>query len=403
MDLKQRQVPWQELEVSLGVRNLFLQRNLNVGNESQAKIFLKDCGFDLSNPFHAKQFDQILSESVFFIRHVLMTASERNMFAVPSELLSLENPVRLFLFASHSEPQNRYKRLWACALLKVMWVISNLQFSEKIEVIDSARDQIFKKIKNKITQLEDGRFVMEHNQLSAPIDIVEWKDSKTRHSIIMKLLHKPDHIVDEVFDYLGVRFVVQKTNEIPILLKLLIESNIVIPHQIIALRSRNSLLNVKNSKRVISFLENLTSVGIINEKEFNAMFDKLPWDLHDDEEKQQKNPNAFSHRNYRSIQLTVRHLIRFENPVFPILESFANQLYHYTGTYDQNHLIDSVIPKYVTRYFPIEIQVLDRHSYEVAKFGPASHEQYKLNQLKAVREKVLSNLLLCKGVCCEVK
>ena len=29
----------------------------------------------------------------------------------------------------------------------------------------------------------------------------------------------------------------------------------------------------------------------------------------------------------------------------------------------------------------------------MAKFGPASHEQYKANQLKAVRERVLGNLL----------
>ena len=44
-------------------------------------------------------------------------------------------------------------------------------------------------------------------------------------------------------------------------------------------------------------------------------------------------------------------------------------------------------------YFPIEIQMMDQESYEMAKFGPASHEQYKANQLKAVRERVLGNLM----------
>ena len=30
--------------------------------------------------------------------------------------------------------------------------------------------------------------------------------------------------------------------------------------------------------------------------------------------------------------------------------------------------------------------MMDQESYEMAKFGPASHEQYKADQLKAVRK-----------------
>jgi hypothetical protein len=36
---------------------------------------------------------------------------------------------------------------------------------------------------------------------------------------------------------------------------------------------------------------------------------------------------------------------------------------------------------------------MDQESYQLAKFGPASHEQYKAQQLKAVRDRILCNLL----------
>ena len=55
--------------------------------------------------------------------------------------------------------------------------------------------------------------------------------------------------------------------------------------------------------------------------------------------------------------------------------------------------MESVIPEQFANYFPIEIQIMDIESYELAKFGPASHEQYKSNQLKAVRERVLGSLI----------
>lgn len=122
-----------------------------------------------------------------------------------------------------------------------------------VHIINDARDQIFKRIKDILALDESNRQQIKFNEISVNLDHVEWKDSKTRNSIILKLLHKPDNIVDEVFDYLGVRFVVENTSKIPILLKLLIESDIIIPHQVISIRSRNSILNIKQPKKILPF------------------------------------------------------------------------------------------------------------------------------------------------------
>lgn len=392
LDLEQWKIPWQEFEVSLGLKNSLLQRNLNITSSIRAEDFLKNCGFDTSVNSNLKQFEQFLSEAIFFIRHVLFTKEERDFFQVPYELLNFEDATSLFILSSSRQPLKRYKRLWACAVLKVMYAISNLQFSERIHIIDHARNQIFKRIKKIIHQDLEKKHKIQFNTLSVDLDCVEWKESKTRNSIILKLLHKPDNIVDEVFDYLGVRLVVEKTNEIPLLLKLLIEADIIIPHQVVSMRSRNSILNIKQPQKILSFLEELLSSGTLNYDEFKGMCEKLPWEIQIGDEIHNR-VNLFTNRHYKSMQFTVRHLVRTENPVFSVLNSLTNQLRRYTGTHYQQYLIEPIIPEYFANYFPIEIQILDKQSYEMAKFGPASHEHYKSNQLKAVRARVLSSLL----------
>lgn len=176
------------------------------------------------------------------------------------------------------------------------------------------------------------------------------------------------------------------------LLKLLIEADIIIPHQVVSIRTRNSLLNIKHPKKIFSFLKDLNSCGTLSNEEFEEMCKNIVWSTQVGDE-HQKRTNTFTSQHYRSLQFTVRHLVRTPNPAFLVLESMTNQLRRYTGVLRQEPWMESVIPQYFAHYFPIEIQMMDQESYEMAKFGPASHEQYKAQQLKAVRERVLGNLL----------
>lgn len=383
-------MPWQEFEIALGLKNSFSQRNLNIDQALRAELFLKNCGFDIKDKNQTKQFEQLLGEALFFIRHVLFSSEERESIVVPTEILHIGNPKTLLLMASSKYPRKRYKRLWACSLLKVMYSIANIQFSEKLQIIDYAREQIFKKIKSLITT--DKEQIIQFNNISLPLNKIEWKEAKTRTSIVLKLLHKPDSIVDEVFDYLGVRFVVQNSNEIPLLIKLLIEADIIIPHQVVSVRTRNSILNIKHPKKVLNFLSDLYSCGTLSEDQFHTMSSQVSWQPLAGEETQ-KRVNQFTSQHYRSLQFTVRHLVRTSNPAFLALESLSNQLRRYTGMQRQEPWMGSVIPEQFANYFPIEIQIMDLESYELAKFGPASHEQYKSNQLRAVRERVLGSLM----------
>lgn len=387
-------MPWQELSVVLNHQNILNQRNLNIPHRERSAEFLRHCGFDLTRFEHKKQMEQFFGEALFFVRHVLLTPEEREQFTVPQNLLHLDDPRRLLVFASQKVPRRRYLRLWSCALLKVMNAISHLEFNGKLKELDAARDLIFGKIKaiTKMNPEHGWRATSQNFEVS--LDAVEWKEAKSRHSVLLKLLHKPEAMAEEVFDYLGVRFVVPNSQDIAKLLRVLLETDIIVPHQVLSLRSRNSLLNLTYAQKQISIAHDLLQTGAATPAEFLDMCEKVNWTSAANEGKKSTRQNIHSSNKYRSIQMTVRHLVRTPNPAFLVLSTLAGQLRYARGLEPEDDpLLMGLIPEENARFFPLEIQIFDRKSHQVAQFGPASHEQYKSNQLQTVRKKILGSLL----------
>jgi uncharacterized protein (TIGR04552 family) len=387
-------MPWQELSVVLGHQNILNQRNLNITQRERSAEFLRHCGFELSRFEHRKQLEQFFGEALFFIRHTLFSTDEREFFPVPQELLHLEDARRLLVFASQRAPRRRYLRLWACALLKVMNAISHLEFNGKLRELEAAREQIFGRIRSILSHESGKGWKISLQNLEVTLDHLEWKEAKTRHSVLLKLLHKPEAMAEEVFDYLGVRFVVPQEHDIARLLRLLIEADIVIPHQVLNLRTRNALIDLKNAQRQLALAYDLLQTGTTTPDEFVAMCAKVDWSNSDDKKPKESRQNQHSSSKYKSIQMTVRHLVRTPNPAFLVLSSLAGQLRHARGLEPEDDpLLMGLIPEENARFFPLEIQIFDRESHKIAQFGPASHEHYKSNQLQTVRKKVLGGLL----------
>jgi uncharacterized protein (TIGR04562 family) len=387
-------MPWQELSVVLGHQNILNQRNLNITHRERSAEFLRHCGFDVVRFEHRKQIEQFFGESLFFIRHTLLSADEREFFPVPQDLLHLDDPRRLLVFASQRAPRRRYVRLWACALLKVMNAISHLEFNGKLRELEAAREQIFGRIKAIVSHETGTGWKISTQNVEVKLDHLEWKEAKTRHSVLLKLLHKPEAMAEEVFDYLGVRFVVPQEQDIARLLRVLIEADIIIPHQVLNLRTRNALIDLKNAHKQLSLAYDLLQTGSSTPEEFVAMCEKVNWSISDDSKNKESRQNLHSSSKYRSIQMTVRHLVRTPNPAFLVLSSLAGQLRHARGLEPEDDpLLMGLIPEENARFFPLEIQIFDRESHKIAQFGPASHEHYKSNQLQTVRKKVLGGLL----------
>jgi uncharacterized protein (TIGR04562 family) len=198
--------------------------------------------------------------------------------------------------------------------------------------------------------------------------------------------------VDDVFDYIGVRFVVGNNHEIPLLLDGLIRSDIVIPHLVITPRSRNTLIDIVKGKQILRLAKDLANYGELTAAEYLESRSHVDWTPDHRRGSTDRN-NRFSSQQYRSLQLTVRHLVRLKNPAHRVLTALSMQLEHYQTGGRSNHLLETLVPEENVRFFPLEVQIMDLASYEDSKFGPSSHERYKANQLEAARRKILSPLL----------
>jgi uncharacterized protein (TIGR04562 family) len=387
-------MPWQEMAVVLGQQNILNHRSLNIPHRERASEFLRHCGFDLSRFEHRKQVEQFFGEAIFFIRHILLSPDEREKYPVPIDLLHLDDPRRLMVFASQRMPRRRYLRLWSCSILKVMNAIAHLEFNGKLRELDAAREQIFGRIRSVVTHNPSVGWSARSQSVELSLETLEWKEAKTRHSVLLKLLHKPEAMAEEVFDYLGVRFVVSDAQDIARLLRILIETDIIVPHQVLNLRTRNSLLNLQSAQRQLDLAFDLLQNGTASAEEFMAMCERVNWSYPIEQLISGAKQNIHSSSRYKSIQLTVRHLVRTPNPAFLVLSSLAGQLRHARGLEPEDDpLLMGLIPEENARFFPLEIQIFDRNSFQIAQFGPASHEHYKSNQLQTVRKRVLGSLL----------
>jgi uncharacterized protein (TIGR04552 family) len=387
-------LPWQELAVVLGQQNVLAYRSMNIPHRARAVEYFKHCGFDLSRFEHRKQVEQFFGEALFFIRHILFSPEEREKFPVPNDLIHLDDPRLLFVYASQRMPRRRYLRLWTCSLLKVMNAISHLEFSGKLKEMNSAREQIFGRIRSVVSKHPHAGWHAQSSSIELPLEGLEWKEAKTRHSVLLKLLHKPESMAEEVFDYLGVRFIVRQPEDIARLLRILIETDIIIPHQVLTLRTRNSLLNLKDAQRQLDLAYDLLHTGTSSPEEFLSMCNRVVWSFPTESTMTGLKQNVHSSNQYKSIQLTVRHLVRTPNPAFLVLSSLAGQLRHARGLEPEDDpLLMGLIPEENAHFFPLEIQIFDKKSFQVAQFGPASHEQYKSGQLQTVRKRILGSLL----------
>ena len=393
---------WQEFDLVLGERRLVDCLNLQIHTLERATTLLKNCGLDVARPEQRRQSECILGESIHFLRHSLMTNEERSQFPVPSRIRDTDDLRLLLVIASDQTPRYQYERFWACAILKIAHAIVNLEFNGMLEDLPLARKQIFNRIKRCIrtgakhdekTPQQGTGFYFEHPG-SEPIQLstIDWKEEKSRTSLILKLIHKSDNLSDDVFDYIGVRFVVRDNHDIPLLIDGLIRRDIIIPHQVIASRSKNTLIDIARGKRLLKLAKDLAGHGELSEAEFEVTRRNVDWGLEMGKPSGDKG-NRFSSQQYRSVQLTVKHLVRLRNPAHTALSALSAQLEHYQNIDRSDHWLDNIVPEQKVRFFPLEIQIMDVKSYEDSRFGPSSHERYKKNQHNAARQKILGPLL----------
>ena len=298
-------------------------------------------GYSKENPQDMDRIAYLLTESAEYLE-------ETFGFAIPHELLTLDDPGELFLIAS--EVGNPHQRL-AWMLIKVLHVLNHVQGRELGHLLATSDQQVFKRVQsmvsNCVTKMRD-----------VGIGVTEYQSSmKTKDSLITKLLSKRNTIAAQIFDKVRFRIILDHQSDIfPALLFMtreLLPFNYVIPGE-----TRNDIVGIHHEVMrfphlVPTLLEYAREQGI--EEELNETT---------------KTYNPATEDSYQVINfvvdLPVRAVDFLREYELPYTRELGAQV-----------------------FVLVEFQIFDRITYERNETGPARHSLYKDRQKKMVLSRLV--------------
>ncbi|HQB10819.1 MAG TPA: TIGR04552 family protein [bacterium] len=352
-------------------RKSFIDINrLNVHDEETALSYMKNYGYDITDPLMKQKVVMILQESKNFIQNYLLEDPEGNdpALIVPPEVLFNDNILDLLIMAS--EKEKTLLQIWACAVLRVAHTITHVENDLAKSFMPGIKKQIFSRFMDHLKMSRTGEYYLGEGDQKIQLKMFEMKNEKSRESLILKLLHKKENVTADVFDRIGVRVVTYTKLDVILVLKYFSVNHVVSFANIKPSRTRNNLINVE---RFLQGIEELNAHDLSSWKEEDVSeFLERHLQLPPEEKELEtdriiKENNLYSSTLYSSLQLTGRQLITIK---------------------------DFFKPEIVYRFFfPFEIQILDEESFNESREGRASHEEYKKNQICAARKRVLNNVI----------
>lgn len=359
--------------------------------------YLRGYGFDPENPIMNAELLGNMREAIEFIR-VHFEESE-----VPRKLLELSDIRDLFLMANRSLPgQGTDKagttlRSWSCSVLKVMHTIAHVDKDLRAPYFPEIQKQILDRYYKVIHREASGALylaeregVPDHERVE--LVVFETKPKKSRDSILIKLLHKPENVAEELFDRVGIRFVTKTRLDALRVIRFLREQTIVVPANLKPSRSRNTLIDLESFRPGLTTLLQEAEEGKLKEEELVDRLDQLI-----------ANPpgrtdgNRFTSASYHAIQFTCRQLIVVRNPLYEELRSLRNLAKEGSLPEAAKSLVERIDLAKVQRetrfFYPYEVQVTDEKSFEENERGRSAHSEYKNAQVQSAKKRVMGSSL----------
>lgn len=393
---------WGVMEVFVAGKSAVDLTELQIRDWQDATHFLKYYGYDPDHPRDARRIHAVIVESLSFIERFLMPAEWQAGCRPPDDLLYAHDARHILLCAADTRDENSQRQAWACAMLRVMHTIAHIEGVYRLTDIDEAREQIMSRFRGFLFRDDDGHLRFGTRAASIELTRVEWKNNKSRESIILKLLHKKANVAETIYDLLGVRIVTRHLGDVMLALKFLQEHHMVSYPNCNPGRSRNTLIDLDQFHYNVDVWTKLLKSGRMDVEEFNRRLEDISEQLVAPAPRDPANPHTG--RNYRSVQLTCRQLIRSRHPQV----KWRDRLKHFMEFPGADPKAKAILQDILllsscwgeqesyedtSGYFPYEVHILDEESYEHNLRGDASHDRYKRSQIKATRKRVLSRVL----------
>jgi uncharacterized protein (TIGR04562 family) len=394
---------WEVLDVIISGRSsIDSLQGFQIQSMDEADRFIQSYGYDLEDPIERAEVMGNFHEALNFVRkHFLQPENPDGIkLELPRKIVELGDIRELFLMASlthagqSNDSQGQTLRNWACSLLKVMHTISHIDKDLRASYFSDIQQQIFDRFYKLIHRTADGQLYLGENE-SDPlrVDLVafETKPKKSRDSTILKLLHKPENVAEDIFDRVGIRFVTVTRLGALRVVKYLKDKMVVMPPNIKPSRSRNTLVDIDVFRAQLGDSLARAERGEITE-------DQLLTELRAACVPPMVNPdNPHSSEFYRAIQFTSRQLIKLKNPLYEDIRELKTLVKQKGAQEDIAKTIDRVDLKYLQReirfFYPFEVQVVDVKSGEENEKGRSAHSEYKKAQVQTALKRVMGTFV----------
>jgi uncharacterized protein (TIGR04562 family) len=406
LDLKKMQLDkwsfyWPIMNVLIGGRSSIDLPEINMRTHEEAHRFIRSYGYDPDRVHDARLIHATIIEALGFIERNLMPKEWKQGVMPPLEIIACQDVRDLLVWASDRSAEQHQRRIWACAVLRVMHTIAHIEGAFRYSEIDSARDEIMARFQSITRYLEEGIwFVYGDHKLR--LHKLEWKTQKTRESILLKLLHKRANVAETIYDMIGLRIVTVHQADVMQVVKMLYLSHVISFPNAIPSRSRNSIIDPDSFHSRVEGIRGELATGKINLEIFERAISHMRVDPPASDKE-----NVHSGDDYQAIQLTCRQLIRTPRPLTVLrknLEAAADESLSHSSFAPYLQEMAAVL-KNIARmsgddefaFFPYEVQVMDMKAWENNSVGKASHGKYKKSQVRAARRRILNEILPLTG------
>lgn len=337
--------PWMVLDAIVAGRSAIDLPALRIPTREAARSFEMAYGLNPDDELDAIEMDAIWHRTAAFIHNSLLP------YGTETRIPELPRSYEEILLLSSTEEHPL--RDWACSFLKVTHAVVHARYSQNPEVLSAARQQVFDRFSAHLKVAPTGMVVTD-GEMHIPLIRCDFKAEKPWESLVLKLLHKADNVAQEIYDHLGVRFVVPDKAYALLLLKYFRYHDVFAFPNVKPSRSINTLLDLKDFREAFEELEEAYHHGEIGFKEFTAGVHRLG-----KPPAQGEGRNPHSANEYQTMQFTARALVRTGKGA---------------GTY--------------RTFVPFEVQIMDEAAYTRTLSGAADHGAYRVRQRLAVCRRV---------------
>jgi len=362
-------------------------------NIHSAENYLSAYGFNLHDPIETAELQGSLQEAIRFIRTYFLKPGNPDGLSleVPKKITEVNQIPELLMFASQeAQPELRH---WACAVLRVIHILSHVDRDIRTHYFKDIQTQILDRFYRQLHRDEAGQLYLgrtEDDPYRVNLVQFEVKPKKSRDSILMKLLHKPQSVAEELFDRVGVRFVTRTRVDAIRVIHYLEHANVVVEANIKPSRSRNTLIDALWFEESLDRELPRIKAKEITEEQMCQILENAPIPAPESDD------NPFSSEHYRAIQFTCRQLIKIKNPLSDHIRDLKQVARTLTLAPDLSAAIEKVDQRYIQRvarfFYPFEVQVVDEQSYIENEKGRSAHGEYKKAQQRAALFRVMGVL-----------